>query len=117
MPNPGSKIPLRASLVGATDGGTCRHPNHIVGPAQSTSIKPIFGVASILLPFYPFSCAVVRLECMTHCWRIALSQAAASSLAEAISLAKRETGVEAGFSPASHWAARRTFMAVAVKNA
>ncbi len=52
-----------------------------------------------------------------YCWRIALSQAAARSLAEAISWAKRETGVEAGFSPASHWAARRTFMAVAVKNA
>jgi TnpA family transposase len=45
------------------------------------------------------------------------SQAAARSLAEVTSVAKREGGVEVGHSPASHWTARRTFIAGAVKNA
>ena len=66
----GSKFPLRASLTGATDSGACRHPDHSVGPAHSTSVLPIFDIASILPPFYPFSCAVVRRRRMIHCWRM-----------------------------------------------
>jgi hypothetical protein len=47
-----------------------RHRDHTGGPAHSTSIEPISGVALVLLPFYLFSCAVVRLQRMTHWWRI-----------------------------------------------
>jgi hypothetical protein len=34
--------------------------DHTGGPARSASIQPISNVALVLLPFYPFSCAVVR---------------------------------------------------------
>jgi hypothetical protein len=46
-----------------------RHPDHTVGPAQRTSLKPICGVNPVLYSFYPFSCAVVRSQRMTYCWR------------------------------------------------
>jgi len=48
--------------------------DHTVGPARSTSFKPIFDVAAATLPFYPFSCAVVRLRRMAHCWETLLSR-------------------------------------------
>src|SRR5260221_461853 len=58
-------IGVNMVLVGIQD--------HTAGPAQSTSVTPIFDVAAATLPFYPFSCAVVRLRRMAHCWRILLN--------------------------------------------
>jgi hypothetical protein len=45
-----------------------RHPDHTVGPAPRTSLKPICVVGPVLCPFYPFSCAVVRSQRMTYWW-------------------------------------------------
>ncbi len=70
------------------------HPAHIVGPARNTNVKPIFGAAPPvrILSFFMRGGAPWR---MGHCWRIAISEAAAADCAEAINRAKRETGVEA----------------------
>jgi len=73
MPSEGQNLPYvlpywerqTVVLVGIQD--------HTAGPAQSTSVTPIFDVAAATLPFYPFSCAVVRLRRMAHCWRILLN--------------------------------------------
>src|SRR6266567_5100819 len=69
---PGSNAPLRASPRVASDRRWCLWGilDHTGGPARSSSTKPISGVAPALLPFYPFSCAVVRVPRMTHWWRI-----------------------------------------------
>jgi hypothetical protein len=45
------------------------HPDHIVGPARSTNVKPIFGIAppGVILSFFMRGGAPWR---MRHCWRI-----------------------------------------------
>jgi hypothetical protein len=48
------------------------HPDHIVGPARSTNVKPIFGIAPPvrILSFFMRGGAPWR---MGHCWRIRFS--------------------------------------------
>src|SRR2546422_3209494 len=85
---PGSNSPLRASPCGERQTVVLAGiRDHTVGPAHSTSLKPISGVASILPSFYLFSCAVVRRRRMSHCWRmqgiVQLSLASRKSLQDA----------------------------------
>src|SRR5215471_13969750 len=70
MPSLGQMLPYVLRLA-TSDRRWCLWGilDHTGGPARSASIQPISDVAPALLPFYPFSCAVVRSQRMTHWWR------------------------------------------------
>jgi len=67
----GSNLSLRASLGSASDRRWCLRGIQITLLVRLAARMSSRSLASLhLVLFYPFSCAVVRLRRMAHCWRI-----------------------------------------------